>query len=457
MGPRDREEPGAGRQGLTVMAEITAERMSDREHVLADIEIAKSLCGPPWLKEIREAGMARFSDTPWPTYRDEAWRFTDVRPIIKTPFRTIFGAAPVALSREDLTPHLLDPGMHQLIFVNGFFSPELSRVNTLPKGLHIASLAQAVHHHDVTVTKYLDKIVNHTSAFIAMNSAFIQDGVFIYLPDNTALDAPVHCLYLGTDSANAAVHPRNLVVVGKSSAATIIETYAALDDSEASFTNGVSEIFLDDNARLERLVVVQEGAKDFHLSTTEVRLGRDAHFDSFIVSLTGQLTRNEVTVILDGEGAECALNGLYLNDGDRLIDNYLYVEHRKPRCRSRMGYRGILDGASNAVFTGKVLVPREGQKTDSNQLNNNLLLSDKATIDTKPQLEIFADDVKCTHGATIGGFPDELLFYFQSRGMTRATAHGILTYGFADEIVNQIGVQTLRDRLDRYIFDKYSP
>ena len=236
-----------------------------------------------------------------------------------------------------------------------------------------------------------------------------------------------------------------------------MESYVGLNDAQGYLNNAVTEIVLGDNATLRRYKVVREGSAGHHLSTTKVIQGRDTNFHSFSITLAGQIVRNELDVVLRGEGSNALLSGLYLNDGDRLIDNALHVTHASPKCYSRMTYKGVLDGGSSSVFTGKVLVPQGSQRTDSDQINNNLLLSDKATIDTKPQLEIFADDVKCTHGATIGGFPPELIFYFQSRGMTAAKADAILTFGFASEIVDGIMIAPLRERLSKYVFEKYSP
>jgi len=236
-----------------------------------------------------------------------------------------------------------------------------------------------------------------------------------------------------------------------------VESYIGLSQTSAYLSNLVSEFVIGDNATLRRHKIVEDGAAGHHLETAAVLHGRDTKLEAFAITLAGKIVRNELDVLLAGEGSNVELKGLYLNDGDRLIDNYLHVTHAASHCYSRMGYKGVLDGASSAVFTGKVHVHPGAQKTDSNQLNNNLLLSGDATIDTKPQLEIFADDVKCTHGATIGGFPPEHLFYFQSRGMTSAMANAILTYGFASEVVHAIEVPELRARLAKYVFDKYSP
>ncbi len=430
---------------------------TDRALYGPDLERMKALDGPAWLEAIRQNGAARFSELELPHRKQEAWRFTNVAPIIRTPFQPLVSAPAGAVDPGDAASHLYDEAeWTQLVFVDGFFDQGLSRIAQGSDGLRIGGLADAVARDDEVVRDHLGRFVDPSNAFIALNAAFVQDGAFFYLPKNETLEAPIHLLYLSTGKATVACHPRNLLVLGASSQATVVETHVGLSQEGTYFSNGVTEIVLEDNARLEHYKIVDEGAAAFHLATTKVCQGRDTFFRSLAVTLGGRIVRNELCVLLDGEGGECSLNGLYLNDGNRLIDNALHVEHAKAHCRSRMAYKGVLDGKSNAVFTGKVLVNRGSQKTDSDQLNSNLLLSADATIDTKPQLEIFADDVKCTHGATVGSFPKELIFYFQSRGISPSAAHGILTYGFADEIVKAIDVGPLRDRLERRVFDQYS-
>ncbi len=431
---------------------------SDRDHFTADIARLRAAGGPALLDEIRAAGAARFSDTPFPHYRQEAWRFTNVSPIVQTPFRSVVGAITGTASPDAIAAQLFDePSWTQLVFVDGIFSKALSRIVPGPKGLRAGSLAEAIGADEAIVRKHLDRHVDPSHAFVCLNSAFIQDGGFVHVPKNTALDAPIHLLYVSTGSGVTAAHPRTLVVLGESANATVVETHVGAPGAGVYLNNGVAEYVLEDNAQLTRYSVVDEAAGGFHLETAKVHLGRDAGVTTFSITLGGAIVRNEVSMVLGGEGGRCEMNGLYLNDGDRLVDNALHVRHAKSRCYSRMSYKGVLDGSSRAVFTGKVHVDRDAQKTDSNQLNNNLLLSGNATIDTKPQLEIFADDVKCTHGATIGGFPSELIFYFRSRGISRAKANGILTYGFAAEVVDRVSLAPLRDRLARYCFNKFSP
>ncbi len=426
-------------------------------HFDEDSGRVQSLGGPAWLQTIRRAGVERFAELGLPTHRQEAWRFTNVAPIVKAGFRPALNQPGRTVTAEEVTPLLYCPSWPRIVFVDGVYAPGLGRLQGLPAGVTLGSLATAIAAGDVSVEQHLAKHASETSGFVAMNNALLHDGAYLHVPDGVTLDEPVHILYLATGAREAAAHPRNLVILGAAAKAAVVESYVGLGTSAAYLTNLVSEFVLGEKASLHRHKIVEEGAAGHHLESAAVVQGRESVVESYAMTLTGRTVRNELNVSLAGDGARAELKGLYLNDGERLIDNYLQVTHAAPHCYSRMGYKGVLDGASNAVFTGKVHVLPGAQKTDSNQLNNNLLLSGDATIDTKPQLEIFADDVKCTHGATIGGFPREHLFYFQSRGMTAAMAHAILTYGFASEVVHAIAVPELRARLAKYVFDKYSP
>lgn len=430
----------------------------ERAHFQSDLEKVSLLDGPTWLRDIRKQGAARFESTAFPHYKEEAWRYTNLSPIVKTPFRSIVSQPAASVDAGEVARFLYDePGWTQLVFVDGLYSAALSRTSENGTGAYVGSIAEAIAKDHTVVKENLDHFVDCSNAFIPLNAAFLQDGAFCHVPPGTHLESPIHFIFVSTGAEAVASHPRNLFVLGESSSASLVETHVGLHGDAAYLSNGVTEIVLEDNARLAYHKIVDENPCAYHLGAAQIRQGRDSYFNSFVITLGGQIVRNEIRLLLDGEGGECSLNGLYLNDGGRLIDNALNVVHAKSHCRSRMAYKGVLDGESNSVFTGKVYVHSEAQQTDSNQLNNNVLLSEKATIDTRPQLEIFADDVKCTHGATVGGFPDELTFYFQSRGMSAATARGILTYGFADDVVNDIEIGPLHDRLDRYIFEKYSP
>lgn len=434
------------------------EEKSDRAHFLTDAATRAASDEPEWLKELREEALGTFNAMSFPSYRDEAWRNTDIKPILRTEFSSAISENPTPLNADAIERYsYAGEGYIELVLVDGVYSRELSSLSDVPCEISVHSLAQAIATDAEGIRARLNDYVDATNAFIPLNTAMIHDGIYVNVPSNTVVDKPIHVLYVTTRSGAVASYPRNLFVVGQSSEATFLESYVGLEGTENYLTNGVTEIGVADNAKVTHLKVVSEGDEAYHMMTMRVSEGGDSRFNAFAMTLSGQIVRNDLNLELAGEGGNCELDGLYLNDRDRLIDNHLFVNHAAAKCYSRMGYKGVLDGSSDSVFTGKVVVPPDSQQTDSDQLNNNLLLSDDATIDTNPQLEIFADDVKCTHGATIGAFPSELIFYFQSRGMDPLTAHGILTYGFAAEVVDEIPLDALKDRLAAYVFDKYSP
>ena len=426
----------------------------DKAPFLAGIERVRDT-GPAWARAIRAKGEARFAELEFPHRKMEEWRFTNIAPIVRTPFQS--PAAPAhRVTAESIAPYRYDGDWSELVFVDGHFAAEHSRVRA---GLTACGLAEAMTAHGAEVEKHLARYSNGTAnAFNALNAAFLSDGAYVHVAKDTALDAPVHLLFVTTKrDGDTAAHPRNLIVLAQGSTASVVEPHVALGSASRYLTNAVSEIVVGENAHLHLCKLTNESDAAYHLATTKVRIDRGGDFRSHAISQSGKIIRNEINVLLDGEGAHCSLHGLYMTSGDQLVDNPTSIEHAKPHCTSWIGYKGVLDDKSHAVFSGKVYVHRDAQKTDSNQLNQNMLLSDKATIDTKPLLEIFADDVKCTHGATVGRPPEELVFYFRTRGMSEAMALGMLTYGFADEVVNQIEIDPVRKRLERFVFNKYSP
>lgn len=432
------------------------ERVGGKEHFIADLERMRA-GAPDWIAVRRKAALGRFLATSLPHRKMEDWRFTNVNPIIRTPFHSVTERVDRFPEPSDVEPfRYSDASWAELVFVDGFFAAGLSRV---PKGLMAGSLAEAVASGSALAEAHIDAYLNSASnAYSALNSAFLLDGACVHVPKNTELETPIHLVFVTTGhDSELATHPRNLVVVDHGSKASIVESYVSLGDGSPYLTNAVTEIVVGEGSQVSHYKLLQERANSFHLATTQVKQERDSRYRSFSMCLGGAIGRNELSVTLDGEGADCSLNGLYMTDGDQLIDNKTSIDHAKPHCTSWIGYKGVLADRSHAVFSGKIMVRRGAQKTDSNQLNRNLLLSDKATVDTKPLLEIFADDVKCTHGATVGQPPKELVYYFRTRGMSEAMALGMLTYGFADEVVNQIELDPVRERLERFVFDKYSP
>jgi Fe-S cluster assembly protein SufD len=430
---------------------------SEKQTYLAAIEQLKNEDAPDWLRAFRDAGAAKFAALNFPTRKDEDWRFTNIAPLVRASFEPVI-ARPGDVDSASIEPFsIADATWAELVFVDGAFAPQLSR---LPEqdGLSVQSLGDAIASGDASLQDHLGKGLNGSAnVFGALNSALVRDGAFIHVNKNTAVESPIHLLYISTGSCSAATNLRNVIAVGVHAEATIVEDYVALDGGHPYFNNIVTEAFLAEGAQLRRTKITDESGDAFHLATTRVHQDRSSGFHSQSFDLNGKIVRNQLDIVLDGEGAECNCTGLYLADSDKVVDNLLSVDHAKPNCQSWLGYKGVLDESSRGVFSGQVMVRRDSQKTNSDQLNQNLLLSDKATIDTKPLLEIFADDVKCTHGATIGQHPKEIIFYFRSRGMSEAMARGMLTYGFADERVSEVTLEPVRDRLEKHVFRRYSP
>jgi Fe-S cluster assembly protein SufD len=402
------------------------------------------------LRLIREAAFARFTKLGLPTTQDEEWKYTSLAPLGQVRFELAGKAAVDGVDRWSL-----GEGAARLVFVDGRYRPELSSRVSGHGGAFAGSLRVALAERPELVLKDLARHADwQRDALTALSTAFIEDGAFIHLPAGAVLEAPIHLLYLSSAPGKPAMsQPRNLIVAGAGSQATVIETYAGLAD-EVYFTNAVTEVVLGENARLDHFKLQEEGAHAFHLALTQVDQGRASRFHSHSVALGAGLARNEIRAVFASEGCECTLNGLYMATGKQHLDNRTLIDHKSPRCTSRELYKGVLDGQSRGVFSGRVLVRQDAQKTDASQTNQNLLLSDDAVIDTKPQLEIFADDVKCAHGAAVGQLDGNALFYLQSRGLDRQAARNLLTYAFASEMVNLVPLAPLRARVRDLVTSK---
>jgi len=406
---------------------------------------------------VRRAAMDRFVEMGFPTMRQEDWRFTNTAPIVRTPFQlaTRNGAT---LDAGVLAEHILDGTWPRLVFVNGYFSAGLSSVSDLPGSIQVASIADVTAGDGPTIEDHLARYADYeTHPFTAMNTAFSSDGAVIRVPEGTALDRPVHVLYVSVPGAEPQVsHPRGLIIAEAGSQLTVIESYLGIESgpgAAAYFTNGVTEIVVGDNATIDHYKVVREKPDSYHVGTTHIRQTRDSTVTSHVVTLGGALVRNDVTAVLDGEGAYCTLNGLYVMRDRSHVDNHLCVEHAKPHGDSRQFYKGVLDDHARAVFSGRINVHKDAQKTDAKQTNMNLLLSDNAQVHTKPQLEIFADDVKCTHGATIGQIDEQAIFYLQSRGIDETTARSVLLFAFVNESLERVRPEPLRNQLREALYE----
>ncbi|MGA9453401.1 MAG: Fe-S cluster assembly protein SufD [Verrucomicrobiia bacterium] len=413
------------------------------------------LSQPSWLSPLRKAGMARFAELGFPTLHDEDWRFTNVAPLARLPFKPVFAAATEVTEsalKDYVFAKLAGP---RLVFVNGHFNAGLSSVRDLPAGVKIASLASAL----VSDAAFIEKHLNHSArmddtAFAALNQAFFLDGGFIHVPAGKVIAEPIQLIFISTAKHNGdTTHPRNLIIAEANSKATVIESYLSTGGA-AYFTNAVTEIIAGDNTMLEHVKFQDEAAAAFHIATIAGELGRVSNVNIHSFALGARLSRNNIRTRLAGEGLECILNGLYLTRSEQLADHHMIVEHAQPHCASHEYFNGILDDKSRGVFHGRIYVHPIAQKTDAKQTNKNLLLSDDATADTKPQLEIYADDVKCTHGATVGQLNEESIFYLRSRGIPEKTARRMLIHAFAGEIIERVKCEPVREQLDKIVWDR---
>jgi Fe-S cluster assembly protein SufD len=404
-----------------------------------------------WLQDVRDKAASRFAALGFPTVRDEDWRFTNVAPVAATDFRP---AAAVAVTADELEALPYGNLPFRIVVVNGRFSAELSRLHDLPRGMRAGSLAAAVNQHADVVPRYYGQLADyHSHGFVALSTALAEDGAYLYIPDGTVLEQPIEIFYVaaGDGAATEMTQARTLIVAGERSQARVVETYVALRGG-TYFTNAVTELFAGENAVIDHYKVQEEALDAFHIATLQINAQRSASVSSNSFSLGGRLVRNDVNAVLDGEGAEVTLNGLYLADGDRLVDNHTTIDHARAHCPSHEVYKGILGGRARAVFNGKIIVRQDAQKTDAKQTNRALLLSDHASINTKPQLEIFADDVKCTHGAAIGQLDEDALFYLRARGLTYFEARDMLIHAFAGEIIDRVRIEPLRTALEAELY-----
>jgi Fe-S cluster assembly protein SufD len=404
---------------------------------------------PAGLLALRRAAIERFADLGFPTLRQEEWRLTNVAPIVQGTFHWPQGD-PDAVAPGLIAPNVFDAAA-RLVFVDGRFAPRLSSTAELPAGTIVASLAEILARSPGLVEPWLArsaKFDNHP--FVALNTAFLSDGAFLYIPRG-AVTGPIQLLFLSSSEGGRATlsFPRNLFVADESSQTTIVETYAG---EGAYFTSPVTELFAGPGAVVDHYKVQRESLAAFHMATFQVQGERASVPSSHSISIGGALVRNDVNAVLDGEGIDCILNGLYFGDGRQVVDNHMRVEHAKPHCASHELYKGVLDGKSRAVFNGLIHVHKGAQKTDAKQSNRNLLLSRDAIANSNPQLEIYADDVKCTHGSTVGQLDEDAVFYLRSRGIGAEAARSLLTYAFASDIVERIKVGPVRRDLEEFLF-----
>jgi Fe-S cluster assembly protein SufD len=411
-----------------------------------------------WLRDLRSRAVASVEAHGFPTTKNEDWHFTNPAPITEAEFEPMQSAVG-GLTTTDLAAIALVPAdWTTLVFVNGRHAPHLSQVTGLPDGVRLMSLASAWHEEPTLVEQHLGqhaKFEDQALAFTALNTALAQDGAYLSVAAGVEVAQPIHLLFVtDANAAGGVTHPRNLLVVGRHARITVVEQYVTTHNTRY-LTNVVTEAAIGDGATLTHYKLQREGPQAYHVGHIESSLGRDAHYVSFAFSTGASLARSNIYTTLGGEGCGATLNGLYMLGDAQVSDHQTRIEHAQPNCYSREHYKGVLDDASHGVFNGKVYVHAIAQKTDGKQTNNTLLLSPDARIDTKPQLEIFADDVKCTHGATVGQLDDRMAFYLKSRGIGAAAARQLLTYAFAADVLETIELEPLRVALERLALERF--
>ena len=401
------------------------------------------------LHELRKKAIHRFQEMGFPTLRQEAWRFTNIAPIRQGSFQLTDGG--VQVTHDDVAPYLLPDAPIQLVFVNGSYRKDLSQLAKL-EGVEVQSLGEAIKTKPQEVKGLMERNDNLlTNEFSALNAAFVRDGAYIRIDDRAVLEKPIHLLYLTRTEQDAiVVHPRNLIVAGAHSQSTLLESYIGWD-TDLYFNNPATDIFVGENAGMEHYKLQRESDQAFHIANQHIYQSANSRFASWSFSFGASISRNDIHNVLDGQGCDSILNGLYLVHGVQLVDTHSLIDHAQPHCHSREEYHGILDDKAKSVFSGKILVRKDAQKTDAIQSNKNIMLSEEATVDTQPQLEIFADDVRCTHGGTVGQIDENGVFYLRSRGIDKVKARNMMIHAFAGEIFNEVKIDSVREMIDELV------
>lgn len=406
----------------------------------------------PWLELVRSGAIDRFEQLGFPTVHDEEWKYTNLAALAKENFQPAVTRGDSVFPNIERYAYPETTGAH-LVVVNGFLREDLSTKIGLDDIVAIdlfSAVADA--RYNKVARKYLARNANyHDNGLKALNTAFLQSGVFLLIPKNVKLETPLQITFVSdTTVTKSASFPRLLVVAEENSSATLIESFVSNGD-DSHFANAIAEIVVKDGARLEHYRLQNENRKVYHVATTAAELGRASSYDATTINFGAHLARHDISVVMDHEGAECWVDGLYVGGANQHTDTHSVIDHKQPHCTSHQLYKGILDGNARAVFNGKIFVREGAQKTDAMQTNKNLLLSTQARVDTKPQLEIYADDVKCAHGAAVGQIDEEELFYLQARGLNPELGRSLLTYGFAEEVIGKIKIDSIRSQLDEAV------
>lgn len=408
-----------------------------------------------WLELVRGGAIDRFEQLGFPTVRDEEWKYTNLASLAKESFRPVINRTDITAAESTRFAYPETAGAH-LVVVNGFLCEELS-VKTGLESVVAIDLFSAVADakYNKIAREHLARNADyHNKGLTALNTAFLQSGVFLLIPKNVKLETPLQITFLSdTTEPGSASFPRVLVVAEENSSATLVESFVSNGEGRY-FTNAIAEIVLKEGARLEHYRLQRENNEAFHVSTTAAELGRGSSYNTTSINFGARLARHDVSVVMDHEGSECWVDGLYVVGPDQHTDTHSVIDHKQPHCKSHQLYKGILDGNGRAVFNGKIFVREGAQKTDAMQTNKNLLLSPASQVDTKPQLEIYADDVKCAHGAAVGQIDQEELFYLQTRGITPELSRSLLTYGFAEEVIGKIKIDSIRAEMDEAVLSQ---
>ncbi len=421
-------------------------------------EFEKNLNGESKLPvhQLRKKAIEDFSLLSFPTKKNEEWRFTNITPLIQNKFN-LTGKVP-SVKKTELDRFRFN-GMKSplMVFINGSFSEELSELSSIKDKITAKNISSAIKENDPQIKKYFAKYADSSNQiFTALSTAFIKDGAFVHVPENIVMEEPLHILFLSASNEEKILsHPRNLFIADKNSQISIIEHYAGLDES-VYFTNAVTEISVGENAVVRHTKFQEESKSSFHISRMETVQESNSNFTSNMISFGAEIARNDFNTRFIGTGGESELNGLFMTDNSQLFDAHTLIDHASPHCNSHELYKGILDDKSRGVFNGKVIVRKDAQKTNAFQENNNIILSNEALVNTKPQLEIFADDVKCSHGATIGQLDNDALFYLKTRGIGEKASRDILIHAFASDVVRRIKIKEIRDHIENILTEKFS-
>jgi len=411
---------------------------------------------PTWRRVLRQQSFDYFERVGFPSVKEEDWKYTNVTPIARTTFLPVWVERDTRLAAGDLSPFIYEETRQStFVFINGVFQPDLTGPAPTA-GISVMSFAeaQACTAHGAAIREHFERHAEEENGFTALNTAF-ADGVLVLIPANAKVETPIHLLFVSDPDGGypPAIFPRVLIVAEDNSSATIVESYAT-GSQEKYLTNSIIDLVVGNGSRLQHYKVQRESNRAFHVASTKVELGPGASYNTTTINFGGALSRHNISVTMDHEGAECWVDGLYMIDGTQHTDTHSVIDHRQPRCASHQLYKGILDGRSRAVFNGKVFVRHGAQQTDAKQTNKNLLLSNEARVDTKPQLEIFADDVKCAHGAAVGQLAEDAIFYLESRGIRPEMARNVLTYGFAEEVIEKIKIDSIKRELDATVLNR---